>query len=81
VAQHVAIGAFDAGLDQPGGEQHERDGTGQMDENDRAAHACIFLDEDGRAGSARTNAECRDGKVADVVEARVRIRFMGWLIA
>jgi hypothetical protein len=52
-----------------------------MDENDRAAHACIFLDEDGRAGSARTNAECRDGKVADVVEARVRIRFMGWLIA
>jgi hypothetical protein len=41
----------------------------------------MILDEDGRAGTARANAGCRDGKVADVVKARVRIRFMGWLIA
>ena len=38
VAQHVAIGALDAGAHHAGGKQHQRDRAGQMQQDDRAAH-------------------------------------------
>jgi hypothetical protein len=41
----------------------------------------MFPDEDGRAGTTRANAGCREQAATEVVQARVRIRFMGWLIA
>jgi hypothetical protein len=43
MAQHVAIGAFDAGLHHAGGKQHQRHGAGQMQKDDGTAHfaACM----------------------------------------
>ena len=38
VAQHVAIGALDAGAHHAGCEQQQRDRAGQMEEDDRTAH-------------------------------------------
>ena len=39
VAQHVAIGALDAGLHHAGGKQHQRHRAGEMQQDDGAAHA------------------------------------------
>ena len=39
MAQHVAIGALDAGLHHAGGKQHQRHRAGQMQQDDGAAHA------------------------------------------
>jgi hypothetical protein len=41
----------------------------------------MFPDEDARAGTARANAGCREQAATEVMQARGRIRFMGWLIA
>ena len=41
VAQHVAIGALDAGAHHAGRKQHQRDRAGQMQQHDRAAHGSI----------------------------------------
>ena len=38
VAQHVAIGALDAGLHHAGGKQHQRDRAGEVQQDDGAAH-------------------------------------------
>ncbi|BCG93435.1 hypothetical protein MesoLj131a_22990 [Mesorhizobium sp. 131-2-1] len=39
MAQRIAIGALDARLDHAGGKQHQRHRTGQMQKDDRTAHA------------------------------------------